>query len=64
MKRYIILLLILVTSAGLLGAQENYRPERFFREDWKDTPAEIPLNQKHVANPDLTVQLYGAGKDS
>lgn len=47
-----------------LIAQENYRPELFFREDWKETPAEIPLSQKHVANQELFVQLYGAGKDS
>jgi len=45
-------------------AQENYRPGLFFREDWKETPAEIPLSQKHVNNPDLTVQLYGSGRDS
>jgi hypothetical protein len=46
------------------GAQENYRPGLFFREDWKETPAEIPLSQKHVDNPDLWVNLYGPGRDS
>lgn len=63
MKQLLIsgLLLFIVTA---LIAQEQYRPGLFFREDWKETPAEIPLNQKHVANDDLTVQLYGAGKDS
>ncbi len=60
----------IITSGMLLFmvlgviAQENYRPGLFFREDWKETPAEIPLSQKHVANPDLMVLLYGAGKDS
>jgi len=53
---------LLVASACF--AQNNYRPGLFFREDWKEIPAEIPLNQKHVANPDLTVQLYGPGQDS
>ena len=43
---------------------QEYRPELFFREDWKETPAEIPLSQKHVNNPDLLVQLYGPGQDS
>jgi len=63
MKQIILtgLLLFIITA---LIAQEQYRPGLFFREDWKETPAEIPLNQKHVANDDLTVQLYGAGKDS
>jgi hypothetical protein len=32
-----------------------------FREDWKESPAEIPLNQKHVSNPQLKVSLYGPG---
>jgi len=63
MKTTFFLLGILVLSTNLI-AQENYRPELFFREDWKETPAEIPLNQKHVVNIDLTIQLYGAGKDS
>ena len=60
---YIIIFLNLVVSGGLLG-QNSYRPGLFFREDWKETPAEIPLNQNHVENPELIVQLYGAGMDS
>jgi hypothetical protein len=57
-------LLILFAFACNLRSQETYRPELFFREDWKETPAEIPLSQKHVDNPELMIQLYGAGKDS
>jgi hypothetical protein len=38
------------------------RPGLFFREDWKQTPAETPVTQAHVANPDLLVSLYGPGK--
>ena len=59
------LFLILISTFGFeVFSQENYRPGLFFREDWKEIPAEIPLNQKHVNNPDLTVQLYGPGQDS
>ncbi|MBN1984888.1 MAG: hypothetical protein JW761_01225 [Prolixibacteraceae bacterium] len=61
-KLFIIAVLIFFTES--ISAQENYRPGLFFREDWKEIPAEIPLSQKHVNNPDLVVQLYGAGKDS
>lgn len=43
-------------------AQE--RPELLFREDWKETPAEIPVSQKHVMNNDLILHLYGPGADS
>jgi hypothetical protein len=47
-----------------IAAQNSYRPELLFREDWKEIPAEIPLSQKHVNNTELLVQLYGTGQDS
>ena len=60
---YIIIFINIAVSGELLG-QDTYRPGLFFREDWKEIPAEIPLNQNHVENNELTVQLYGAGLDS
>jgi len=60
---YIVLVSIFVFTGEVLG-QSSYRPGLFFQEEWKETPAEIPLNQNHVENTDLTVQLYGAGLDS
>jgi len=60
---YIIIITTFVFSGEILG-QNSYRPGLFFREDWKETPAEIPLNQSHVENTALTVQLYGVGIDS
>ena len=42
----------------------QYRPSLFFREDWKETPPEVPLSQDHVANPYLVLNLYGAAVDS
>jgi hypothetical protein len=36
----------------------------FFREDWKETPAEIPVTQDHLANPDLILKLFGPGGDN
>ena len=39
------------------------RPELFFREDWKETPAEIPITQEHVANRDLVLSLHGPGRE-
>lgn len=64
MRKKILLLLFFVEIFATLSSQELYRPGLFFREDWKETPAEIPLSQKHINNPELLVQLYGAGKDS
>jgi hypothetical protein len=59
----ILLALILFQETG--GAQDaGYRPGLFFREDWKEIPAEIPVSQDHVNNPNLILGLYGPGKDS
>jgi hypothetical protein len=63
MKSTVVTILVLILNI-INGFSQDYRPNLFFREDWKETPAEIPLSQKHVNNPDLLVQLYGAGKDS
>ncbi len=35
-----------------------------FREDWKETPAELPVTQAHIAHSDLLLHLYGPGQDS
>ena len=34
-----------------------------FREDWKEIPWALPVTQAHVANPSLTLELHGPGKD-
>jgi len=55
---------ILWLQASGLAQDEAYRPGLFFREDWKETPAEIPLHQGHVSHPHLIVSLHGPGQDS
>lgn len=64
MKHFQLTLFFALALTGVISAQDTYRPGLFFREDWKEIPAEIPLNQRHVENPELTVQLYGMGQDS
>ncbi|PIF02188.1 MAG: hypothetical protein CR996_01005 [Draconibacterium sp.] len=65
MKKYLLLLILVLLATEKPFAQDkSYRPGLFFREDWKETPAEIPLSQKHVSNPELLVHLYGPGQDS
>ena len=44
--------------------QAQYRPSLFFREDWKEIPPAQPVNQDHVANPNLVLGLYGGAVDS
>ena len=36
----------------------------FFREDWREIPAEIPVTQTHVQNPKLHVARHGPAADS
>jgi len=60
---FILLGILMIQSAGF-AQDANYRPGLFFREDWKETPAEIPLHQGHVNHPELIVGLYGPGQDS
>ena len=45
------------------AAQERQRPGLFFREDWVESPAQLPVTQAHVANPDLVLSLHGPGRD-
>ena len=60
----LILLAVFLTQSHCFAQEENYRPDLLFREDWKEIPAEIPLHQGHVSNPNLIVSLYGPGSDS
>jgi hypothetical protein len=57
-------LLITATLTTLLLAPlcAQDRPGLFFREDFKETEAAIPITQAHIANPDLVLGLHGPGK--
>lgn len=61
MKAYLFTFFLLVS---FFSYSQQYRPGLFFREDFKEIPAEIPVNQKHIANDDLILSLYGHGQDS
>ncbi len=57
-----ILTLFIFLASSKVDAQ--YRPELFFREDWKEIPAAVPVTQEHVVNKDLFLSVYGPGSDS
>ncbi len=42
--------------------RETAGVRRLFREDWKTTPAELPITQDHVATDGLILALHGPGK--
>ena len=51
--------LVAAAVAPVLRAQD--RPPLFFREDWTETPAALPITQTHVASADLLLTLHGPG---
>lgn len=60
----LVLLGLILFQEYSMAQDSAYRPDLFFREDWKETPAEIPVNQNHVNNPALILGVYGPGQDS
>jgi hypothetical protein len=36
----------------------------FFREDWKEIEAALPVTPAHVSNPDLVLSLHGPARDA
>ena len=67
MSRTILLQVImfcLLMSGKSAFCQSGYRPPLFFREDFKEIPAEIPVTQEHICNALISLCLYGPGRDS
>jgi hypothetical protein len=51
-------------SGGRGGGREAPRPAPlFFKETWKDFSGNVPVTQDFVLNPDLLLNMYGAGKE-
>jgi hypothetical protein len=61
MPRHTIIAALLTAAALGQEAGAQQRPPLFFREDWTETPAVLPVSQAHVANADLLLTLHGAG---
>lgn len=52
---------VLAGGHALAGGQDENRPPLFFREDWVESPAALPVTQAHVATDDLILSLEGPG---
>lgn len=53
----------IVGVCALAGSTRGAAPEGlFFREDTRDTPAALPITQRDVSWPGLTLRLYGPGR--
>jgi hypothetical protein len=72
MKRFALALLTMGTAIGVWAqepaARAGARPPAgpaplFFKETWKQAPGNVPVTQEYVTNPDLTLAIYGSGKE-
>src|SRR4051794_20958690 len=71
MKRGVLPLIVLGMASGLWAQEPGARggprpaapPPLFFKEVWKRAPGNVPVTQEYVTNPDLTLNIYGAGKE-
>jgi hypothetical protein len=61
MKYHLLFFIFFITN---FTQAQDYRPSLLFREDFKETPPEIPVSQKHIANADVIFSTYGPGQDS
>lgn len=59
MKLLKYLLLSLIFFAFRTPSEGQSGVKLFFREDWKEIEAALPVTAEHVANPDLELSLYG-----
>jgi hypothetical protein len=51
-------------ALALLSMATTAPPEKpLVREDWRETPAALPVTRAHVSNPDLELVLLGPGRD-
>lgn len=55
------LLLLAVLAAPLALAADRSQPDLFFREDWTETPPNLPVTGEDLHNKDLIVSRWGPG---
>ena len=62
MKLFACLLFCFILLTSGLPACSQVRTQLFFREDWKEIEAALPVTQDHVVHTDLVLSLYGPGR--
>ena len=55
------LMLLVVLVAQFAMAADRSQPDLFFREDWTETPPNLPVTNADLTNQDLVVSRWGPG---
>ena len=67
MRRSLFVVCATLLFAGSIGAENpptlDNSANLFFRENWQETPAQVPVTQKHVSNNQLLVTRHGPSAD-
>lgn len=67
MHRFVFAVFSSFVFAGLIYAEtpstHNDSANLFFREDWQETPEQIPVTQEHVSNSELIMTRHGSTAD-
>ncbi len=59
---YLFLLCLFILCS--CGTDNSAKEHLYFREDFKEIPAAIPITQEHLTNPDLLLNRHGQAADS
>jgi len=62
--KVLLVAIILIWGTGFILCKKSGESKLYFREDWKEIPAEIPVTQMHVSNPELILERHGTSADS
>ena len=62
---FIVFVLFLIIALSFFTCQKStgQKLSLYFREDWKEIPAETPVTQEHVNNPELTMYRHGPSQE-
>ena len=58
------IILSIVIAASVVSLTQAQSTRTFFREDWREIEAALPVTQEHVATEGLLLTLYGRGKNA
>lgn len=63
MEKFVYWLCGAATAVACIPSWAIAQGDLFFREDWKEIEAALPVTQEHVGHASIVLSLYGPGRD-